>query len=489
MQPTEIPTPEPAVAEVTEPEQPVVVEVTEPYNDPPYTETQHEYETGSEVPCSDTVQFPTADDSVFCENMAMCTALLQLVYVVASSIMFCSSVMLHAPSNMDALLGLTDLVVVDVTSASTVLLGIVCTHVYASSTATAEMYRKFFASVVIDMWVSTILSVLVGGLYQMSIKSLHVSDLGMTIAEGLTSVRLFDVNQSPHAPHSINTFAWPVLCVVLPAYALPATFRTTVWMHETLHEIGVLLIIFICVSGVLLVSIFASLHDESNIFYANASAVSYRWLEFNFGVNFYYLATINEPFTMTLMIFTQRVKLLIIAVYVGVWWAEFGVPVVNKPTCIRVYHFGSCMQDHPGVFLRGCFLGVCITSWMTHATFKLWNVHMSVTRLIQLQSVVLLCTPIFSFVKGALNMSFGDSIVNSNAALLSICMPVVVYTTVWAYNEYMKPQVQGEVMHICHETAVYCKRSGVVCGNLARDSYARVTRAFALRGSAGPPPG
>ena len=69
----------------------------------------------------------------------------------------------------------------------------------------------------------------------------------------------------------------------------------------------------------LLVSIFASLRDESNIFYANASAVSYRWLEFNLGVNFYYLATINEPFTMTLMIFTERIKYVIIAVYVCVW--------------------------------------------------------------------------------------------------------------------------------------------------------------------------
>ena len=457
--------------------------------DTAYADTVDAVDADTVVSGADTLKFATHEDAVFCDNMSICTALLQMMYVFASSGIFCSSVMLHTPSNMDPLLGLLDLLVVDVTSASTVLLGVVCTHVYVSSTATPEMYRDFFASIYVDMWMSTILAVLFGGLYQLSLHSLNVYDLGVTVAEGLTSVRLFDFNQSMDAPHSINTFAWPVLCIVLPAYALPMTFRTTVWMHETLHEIGVLFIIWICVSGVLLVSIFASLHDESNIFYANASAVSYRCLEFNFGVNFYYLATINESFTMTLMVFAERVKYAILVVYVCVWWAEFGVPVVQRSTCIRIYHFGSCIQDHPGVFLRGCFLGVCIASWVTNVTCRLWTFYISIEGLVRLQSVILLCTPIFAAIKCVLNISFGYSIVNANAALLSICMPIAVYTASWAYNKYMKPKMKMEVLHLLHETTVRCTSSLVVCGDALRGCYERVTRASGLRGSVGPPVG
>lgn len=459
-------------------------DMTEPYTEPIEVMPQA-FEAARDNSCTNpekTATFLTDEDAVYYTNASACVVLLQTVFVAASSVMFCSSVMTHAPSNLDALLGVLDLIVVDVTSASTVLLGIVCTHMYSASTAATALYQHAFASVFVDMWLSTLMAVFFGSLYQLSIRTFHVQDIGLTIAEGLTSVRVFDVNQSLNAPHSINTFAWPVLCLVMPAYMLPAAFRAIVWMHETLHEVGVLLIICVCVSGVLLVSIFASLHDESNIFYANASAVTYRWLEFNLGVNFYYLATINESFTMTLMIFTERIKYVIVAVYVCVWWAEFGIPVEQKPTCIRIYHFGSCIADHPGVLIRGCFLGVCIASWITHVTHRLVSTAVSVDTLLYSQSTVLFCTPCFYIIKGALNASFGDANVNANAALLSLCMPAVAYAAVRGYDTYMKPRIQLEATHILKETAATCSRLGVACCTC-------FTRAFALRGSASPLPG
>ena len=468
-------------------------DVTEAYEDQSVEVLPQVYEAAREnagtTQSEISAAFLTEEDAVFFSNVSACTVILQLVFVMASSVIFCSSVMTHAPSNLDGLLGVLDLMVVDVTSASTVLLGIVCTHMYSASTATTALYQHAFASVFVDMWLATLMAVFFGSLYQLSIRSFHVQDIGLTVAEGLTSVRLFDFHQSPEAPHSINTFAWPVLCLLMPAYMLPSTFRATVWMHETLHEVGVLLIICVCVSGVLLVSIFASLRDESNIFYANASAVSYRWLEFNLGLNFYYLATINEPITMTLMIFTERIKYVIVAVYVCVWWAEFGVPVELRPTCIRVYHFGSCITDHPGVLIRGCFLGVCLATWITHVTYRPLAADVSIETLLRSQSTVLFCTPCFYIIKGALNTSFGDANVNANAALLALCMPVIAYAAVRGYDTYMKPRIQHEATHMVHEIAATCSRLCGACGGAICGCSTLFTRAFALRGSPSPVPG
>lgn len=442
-------------------------------------------ENTEEYQCS----FQTEEDAVYFFNISVCTIMLQAVFVLCSSIIFCSSVMTHSPSNLDALLGVIDLLVVDATSASTVLLGNLCTHVYTASTATTEMCSRAFATLFIDIWLATILTMFFGGLYKLVTKDLHVQDFGLTLVEGLTSVRIFDVHQSPHAPHSLNMFAWPVLCIVIPAYLLPYTFRATLWMHETLHEAGVLFIILMCISGVLLVSIFASLHDESNIFYANASAVTYRTLEFNLGVNLYYLATINEPYTMSLMVFTERVRVVILAVYVCVWWAEFGIPVTQKQTCIRVYHFGSCINDHPGVLIRGCFLGACIVAWVTHVPRRLVEKCVSVWTVLAAQGVVLFSAPCFYILKGALIVSFGDSIVNANASLLSIGMPAVLYAAVWAYCVYMKPKIVHETVQIIRDLDATCAQSFGACCCALRGCRALVTRASAPRDFAAPLPG
>lgn len=339
-----------------------------------------------------------------------------------------------------------DLFTIDITSSLMVVIGFTCCHVFIASDATHETYRHVFIFYIADAWLATILSCFFGSLYAISVGKFHAQDIILTLVEGLTTLRQIELSQAPGAAHSLNPFAWPVLCMFIPVYLLPRTYNATAKMHTSLKDFGIYIIIVLCSSGIVLISIFASLHDNSNIFYSNASCVAYRMLEFNLGVNLFYLVSLKESGTMLVLYVCNRLKMLIVTIFACVWWSEFGVSIEKATVpCVRLYHFNSCLTDHPGILIRGCFLGTSIIAWNYHERQLSTWLGSPCQALMTSISSVLLCSPLYFIFKGALQFSFGTTMVNENSSLLSLLMPVFVFCIVYAYNLRVKPVIHNDI--------------------------------------------
>ena len=398
-------------------------------------------------------EFARAEDRVRFENVAAALTVLLAVYVSCSGVTFCSSGMLRVASNLYAVRVMVDLVTIDVTSSASVVAGFLCAHVYVASEMAAAVYHRLFLFFLIDMWFATVLSCFVGGLYAVATGTFRWPDLALTLFEGVTSVRVLDFQQSAAAPHSLNTFAWLVMCMFVPAAMLPGTLRVARGVNEAFGELGVYVVLVLCGTGVLMFSVFALIQDDSNVFYGNATGLGYRMLEVNLGINAYYLLT--ETGAGMLTDFLTRLKIVILTVFAFAWWSELGAPAeVSDGVCVRLYHFNPCIRDPPGVLLRWCLLGLSVVVWVFHETpVSLWLTE-PVQAAMNAVSTVLLCCPVFTATKGMLELTFGSAIVNRNAALLSLIMPVTAFSVVWAYNMHMKVVLQRDVCGlVCDCTA------------------------------------
>lgn len=389
------------------------------------------------------VRFETEADCARFDNLLAGVAALLTAFVGASAVTFCTSGFTRAPSNVDAIAASVDLLTVDVASAAMVLVGFAGSHACVQSQTTAAEYWQLVAYFGADLLVATVLASFVGSLYMLSVHAFNFGDLLLTLVEGATSLRVLDQSQAAGAPHSLNVFAWLVMCMALPAALLPATLAAIKQLHQV-AGIGIYAVVVACLGGVLLFSLFASLREQSNVFYSNASGVGYRMIEFNVGVNMYYLMHQGEPLMLQLVAVALRVRAVVVAVFVCAWWAELGAARRSDGVCVRLYHFNACLQDHHGVLLRGCLLGACCAAWLFEPAAAT-GLACPLQAAMNAASTVLLCTPVFCAVKCVLDVSFGAEIVNANTALLSLALPVVATAVVFGYNLKMKPVLQGEL--------------------------------------------
>jgi len=233
----------------------------------------------------------------------------------------------------------------------------------------------------------------------------------------------------------------------LPAVMMPGTLGMVKHLHQ-MGGIGIYVVVFLCLVGVLVFSLFVSMREESNVFYANASSVGYRMVEFNVGVNMYYLLSRGELLVLQLVSVARRVRAAVVGVFVLAWWAEIGAARTSERVCVRLYHISPCLRDHTGVLLRGCVLGACCAAWLFDSESVAVPIENPLQAAMSAASTVLLCTPIFYATKGILELSFGAELINGNAALLSISLPVLAIAIVYAYNLWVKPTVQLDVMTV-----------------------------------------
>lgn len=400
------------------------------------------------------LHFANETDQVHVDNLAFVVAILLGVFVSSSSITFCSSAARNPPTQLDCVTILNDLMTIDVTSAVTVGLGFLCTLIFVKSDATAHEYQHLFLSFLIDLWIATILCCFCGVLYNMNHGRFSFGDLGLTLLEGLLSIRQLEYNQSPAYFHTLNTFAWPLQCVIVSAFLLPRTYQGVVYLHVKFQDFGIYVIVLVCCGGILLFTIFSSLNDHTNIFYSNASNISYRSLEFNLGVNLYYLLQVDNAATLSIMEICARGKYVIIIVFLCIWWSELDVSLnANyKTECVRLYWFNSCLTDHHGILLRGCILGVFMIAWSRQDVLIQTHIG-SLQALTSSCSTVLLCAPVFYIMKGLLELTFTQTMITQNASLISFLMPFTALGSVHLYSLYIKPTVQTEVyvlLTMCH---------------------------------------
>jgi hypothetical protein len=138
--------------------------------------------------------------------------ILTILFLACSVITFCSSAYTGSGSTLDAVVIMSDVACIDISSALFVasgsalaaLLHVTETVVYNTSVHTLAL------SMVLDILAATVASVLLGSMNALLTHTFKWSDVGFTVLEGLTTLRGLDFQQVESAPHSYNVVAWPV---------------------------------------------------------------------------------------------------------------------------------------------------------------------------------------------------------------------------------------------------------------------------------------
>lgn len=379
-----------------------------------------------------------------------------LCYLVCMSFTASSSPYTKHPSNLDHIMLATDILCVDMTSALFVLAGFLCGFVYHSvgPHVWVDMRAQIITAMYVDLWFSGVAAVLIGSLDALIKHQFHFSDVLLTVFEQTTAVRVLDVRQTKMAPHSLNVAAWPAMCAVWCIMSVSSTFSTNKFLWEKLGAIGKYAIMVLGVCGIVLFTLFGMLHSRSNIFYANATAFTYRTLEFNLGIHFLYLLEMNDAIVCNLLTLVHQSSQGILFIFICIWWSEVGNEVVldkkadeNDLICLRMFARSNCLRDHHAFLLRGCFLGITFISLFAYdqkaaPTYSCDSRHPN--PLLQARvflSAVALSWPTYLMVQLIFQISFGDDLVNRNMPLMSLLQVMFLLATSTLYTLFLKPRL------------------------------------------------
>ena len=118
-----------------------------------------------------------------------------------------------------------------------------------------------------------------------SLVDLHHSLL--TLLEGFTCLRAFEISQAWDSMHSLNPTSWPVLCLLYAFMITPCSLSSNERLRKCHPQAGSVLMLCNACVPILTISLFALVRDDTNIFFMNSTHVGYRILEFNLGSCFY----------------------------------------------------------------------------------------------------------------------------------------------------------------------------------------------------------
>ena len=123
------------------------------------------------------------------------------------------------------------------------------------------------------------------------------------------------------------------------------TIRANTQIKNCHEKGGPYLILLNAALPIFLLSLFALLRDDTNIFFANATNFGYRLLEFNLGVAVYCTLQTHAHFVMHVLRLLNACSVFIFLAFFLLWFAELGVPVhTQSTTCIRMYPFSPCIK-------------------------------------------------------------------------------------------------------------------------------------------------
>lgn len=397
--------------------------------------------------------------------------ILALCFITSMSLSICSSAYTQLPSSLDCIMLAVDIFHVDITSCFFVVAGFVCSFIYSSIGATEfQNFRNMMLmSIGVDLIVSGFFSVLFGSIIALIKRQFKFVDILFTIFEQTTAFCVLDVQQSLQAPHNLNVGSWPVQCFVWCLLSVHMTHESNNFLRSRFGPVGTYAIMISAVCGIILFTLFGMLHSQSNIFYANATSFTYRTLEFNLGIHFFYLINIDDVIATTFMRLINQSNQGIFFVFVCIWWSEIGsngiIPdtSVQKGThdiddtstrtqsavCLRMYARSQCLRDHHAFLLRGCFLGVTVISTFAYeGCFDLnaqyTNQHMQkyvLTKVSVISSAVSFCWPAYMAIQLIFEITFSNDIIQHNMALMSVLQPMFLLSGAVLYSMFAKKQL------------------------------------------------
>jgi hypothetical protein len=385
---------------------------------------------------------------------------LAYLYCLASCTMFFSSLYPvptrpepeaagRGSSPVDAFVMTSHILAIDVSSAFFVLAGFFSAYTFCNiaSADRAELCKVVALYTLVDVWLAALLSLLFGSIFHLAQHSFRAHDLALTALEGLTSVRAFELRQDPQSWHSLNPTWWPVLCLLYCFLLTPCTITGNERLRRCHPRAGILIPWLNASMPIVVISLFALVHDDTNIFFINASNLGYRLLEFNLGICFYNAMSHCPHAFWKFAAIVRATSPYVLAAFVGTWWAQLGAPLrASQETCVRMYYFSPCISMHHGFLMRGCFLGVTllcsvVTSseeWMERVA-KFAPVHSH--SLSSCITATLITWPACYVVHLLLEANFGPQLVHDNAALLVLVVPHLVFAVAMLWDTSSKLHV------------------------------------------------
>lgn len=375
------------------------------------------------------------------------------MYTVSASTSFFSSlypVAQGAPprhSAVDAFLVTSNIMAIDISSALFVVTGFFCafTVTNVNSADAKVLFRIVALNTVLDVWVATVLSIVFGSVYHMLRHTFSARDIVLTVLEGISCMRTWELQQNPQAMHSLNPAAWPVMCLLYAFLLTPWTMSSNNRLHACYPRAGLLLLLVNALLPIVTISLFALLHEDTNIFFINSTHFGYRLLEYNVGVCFF--ACIQRyPAASTKFTYAVRCTYpFVTGTFLLLWWAQLGAAVTpSYGTCIRMYYFSPCIQTHHGFLMRGCCLGITLLSRITLAQQGIDSIEQDSVLpahgswLASSVSSVVFIWPACYIVHTVLELNFSVTLVYENAALLVLVVPVITFFCASLWNNTWK---------------------------------------------------
>ena len=401
------------------------------------------------------LKFHLAKDALRFQMFTLLTCIVVYAHTMTSCTMFFSSLYpVHSPaiaappSAVDSFLMSSHIIAIDISSAYFIIAGFFSAYTFAniSSTDKLEFCKVVVLYALVDIWIAGCLAMLLGSIYHLSQHCFRPQDLALTAIEASTCLRVFEIHQDAQAWHSLNPTAWPVPCLLFGFMLTPCTLMSNERLRLCHPQAGLLLSCTNSSLPILIISLFALLRDDSNVFFLNASSFGYRLLEFNFGVCFYNCMNLCQRAFWKLAMVMRHTSLYVIAVFVMVWWAQLGTPVsAFDCTCLRMYYFSQCIQTHHGFLMRGCVLGIALVCVILtssddqmHQVATVAPVH-SHTMSTSI-AVTLLVWPMCYFVHLLLEINFGPQLVHDNASLLVLVVQHITFAVALLWDTSWKSQ-------------------------------------------------
>lgn len=397
----------------------------------------------SEASCDSDDDWTTSDASDFthttADNIVFMLCFLSLMYVFSSVVMMNSSFQ-NDNSNLNVLAVTNEIFVIDISSAALVLSGTVSAHLYNKH---PDILFRVIVWLALDLWLSSALSLVVGSLYALTTSTFSVKSVALTLVEGLLCARCFDFSQNAAAPHNLNVVAWPASAIFFGLVSMPHTVAISMYIDRSFQKQANIVAFVLAIGSICVFSVFASSHSKSNVFYANSTSAMYRCLEFNLGVHVQHLLRTADVLTITIAKAAKRLAPVTVVIFLLIWWVEVGVPWMPYPlTCVRMYHFSPCIQDHHGFLVRGCILGlmmVCLLYTDVDSSASEVSSYRRLTFVARIcLSAVCFCWPTCLVIDLSMQITFDRASVRHSAALLTPIYTACVLGASYLYHRHLQ---------------------------------------------------
>ena len=349
------------------------------------------------------------------------------------------------PSSVDAFLVTSSIIAIDLCSALFVICGFMAAYAHASMTAAdwCELSKIVSLYVLVDLWLSTAATLFVGSIFHIAKHSFHLRDLGLTLLNGVTGLRVFEFRQDWRAWHDMNPTAWVVPSLLFCLLLLPLSTRTNVRLRALWSGGGDELALANAVLPLVVIGLFALVRDDTNVFFANSANLGYRLLEFNLGACLYTLSLREgraQRVLRKMFAVLNRISSAIYFLFVMIWWSELGAPAPasTEKVCVRMYCFSPCIAVHHGFLMRGCLLGVVFIATVLEPpkpplpTVRQRLLSNNITPVF---SSILFLWPTCYVVELLLEVNFSTALAHEHAMLLVFAVPHLALGVAFVWEE------------------------------------------------------